>query len=78
MGRLCIREKYLKIEKDTHELPYGILTLLSEEPRSAELIKEKNRDEGEFKVFNKITSPIPSVGKDFNLTISSNSSSRIF
>ena len=56
MRKLCTREKYLEIKEDTYELPYSILTLLLGKLKSVELIKEKNRDEGKFKTFNKIIS----------------------
>jgi hypothetical protein len=78
MGRLCTRRKYLKIKRDAHELPCGILTLLLGKFRNAESIKKENRGEGEFKAFNKIISPTPFTGKDFNLTILSNLSFKIF
>jgi hypothetical protein len=55
VGRLYTREKYLEIKGDAHELPYNTLTLLSREPKSAGLRKEKNRGEGEFRAFDKIT-----------------------
>jgi hypothetical protein len=47
--RLRTRGKYLRIKKDTHELPCDTLTLLPEEPKSAGSIKEENRGEGEFR-----------------------------
>jgi hypothetical protein len=78
VGRLYTRGKYLGIKKDAYELPCNISTFLPEELRNAELIKEKDRGEREFRAFNKITSPIPFTGKDSNLIILSNSSSRIF
>jgi hypothetical protein len=55
MGRLCTREKYLKIKGNAHELPCDILTLLPEESKNAGLKKEKDRDERELRALNKIT-----------------------
>jgi hypothetical protein len=56
VGRLCTRGKYLGTKGDTHELSYGILTLLSGESRSAGLRKEEDRGEGEFRASDEITS----------------------
>jgi hypothetical protein len=42
------------------------------------IIKEINRGEREFRVSNKMTSSIPFTEKDFNLTILSNLSFKIF
>jgi hypothetical protein len=78
VGRLCAREKYLKIEKDAHELLCNILTFLPGKLKSAELIKEENRGEKKFRAPDKITFPIFFMGKDSNSTISSNLSLRIF
>jgi hypothetical protein len=54
MGRLCVRGKYLRIKRDTYELPYGILTFLSEKSRRAGLRKKKNRDEKKLKASDEI------------------------
>jgi hypothetical protein len=78
VGRLCTRGKYLGIKRDAHELPYGILTFLLEESKSAGLIKEENRGEGEFRASDKITFLTFFTGRDFNLTILFSLSSRIF
>jgi hypothetical protein len=42
------------------------------------IVKEIDRDEKKFKALDKTISPIFLTEKDFNLIISSNSSSRIF
>jgi hypothetical protein len=76
--RLCTREKYLKIKKDIHELPYNTLTFLPEKPKNAGLIKKGDRDEKEFRAFNKIISFIFFTGKNSNLIILSNLSLRMF
>jgi hypothetical protein len=52
---LCIREKYLEIKKNAHELLYNILTFLSGESKSAGLKKEEDRGEGKFRISDKIT-----------------------
>jgi hypothetical protein len=64
---LCTRGKYLEIKEDAYELSYDILTFLPGEFRSAELKKEKNRGEKEFRASDKI---IPSVTIITNLSIS--------
>jgi len=78
MGGLYTRRKYLKIKGDAYELFYNILTFLLKESKNAGLIKEKNRGEKEFRVFDKITSFTFPTGKDFNLIILFNSSFKIF
>jgi hypothetical protein len=66
VGRLCTRKKYLGIEKNAHELFWGILIFLLGESKSLRKglidsffivgsIKKEDRGEGEFRVFNKIT-----------------------
>jgi hypothetical protein len=76
MGRLRTREKYLKIKKDAHELPCNILTLLLKEPKSAGLMKEKDRDKEEFKTPNEIIPFYNILGK--SLIILSIFRSRMF
>jgi hypothetical protein len=88
MEKLCTRGKYLKIKKNTYELLYNTLTLLLKEPRNAGLRKEENRDEGEFRAFNKITFLIIAIANSSiskfstiiipSVNISSISNSRIF
>jgi hypothetical protein len=62
MGRLYIREKYLGIKRNAHELPWDILAFLSKKFKSLRkglvnpssitgTVKEKDRGEGEFRTF---------------------------
>jgi hypothetical protein len=54
VGRLRIRKKYLRIKEDTYELLCNILTFLLKKSRNVGLIKKKDRNEREFRAFNKI------------------------
>jgi hypothetical protein len=86
--RLYTRGKYLGIKGDAHELFYGILTFLSEESKNVRLRKKEDRDEREFRAFNKIILLIVmvislSISKSFttavlSVNILSISNSRIF
>jgi hypothetical protein len=58
VGRLCTREKYLRIKGNAHELPCDISALLLGEFKSVGLRKEEDRGEGEFRAPDKITSLI--------------------
>jgi hypothetical protein len=51
MGRVRRRKEYLRIKKNTHELPCDILTLLLKESKSAGLKKEKDRGEEKLRIF---------------------------
>jgi hypothetical protein len=88
MGRLCTREKSLKIKEDIHELPCNILTFLLKKTKSAELKKKENRGERKFRASDKIIPLIimvinssiskPSTIAVLSVNILSISNSRIF
>ena len=60
MGRLCIREEYLRIKKNAHELPWDISAFLLEEFKNPKkglidlfplikIVKEEDRGERKFR-----------------------------
>jgi hypothetical protein len=80
VGRLCTREKYLRIKEDAHELLWGISAFLLGKSKSlrkglvdlspVKIVKEEGRGEREFRV--------PEAGNCLFDNISFISSLRIF